>query len=189
MAQDALEALVRKGRLMARCFPNAQGAATGESYYVTNSAKDLGDAQTIDFELQTLWFSTLSEHRYHRLTIAEIRQLIRTPPHHHIRHVVGDVGDGPFIGRVYASKVGIKDTVGRLKQFMSEARTKHGLGSWVDTGDYGFCVLLDSHTKVEAMADAVMSNRQGAGAIADKARIHVAFAPTSENVSEAIGEL
>ncbi len=191
-AADVLDALVSCGRLVAREFPKAKGAAAGEKYYVlpaTKSSKEPGDSQTIDFDLQTLWFATLSEHRFHRLSVTETRRLFTSPPHHHVRHVVGDVGDGPFVARIYPSKVAGKETVVRLKQFMSEARTKHGLGSWIDFGDYGFCVLADNHKKVEAVGDAVMSNRQGAGALADQARIQVAFAPTAGNVSEAMSEL
>jgi hypothetical protein len=102
---------------------------------------------------------------------------------------VGDEGDGPFVARIYPSKVEVKETIPRLKQFISEARTKHGLASWIESGDYGFCVLADNHKKVEAVGEAVVSKRQGAGALADQARIQVAFAPTAGKVSQAMSEL
>ena len=191
-AAETLDTLVSRGRLLARQFPKVKGATVGETYYVLpagKSAKEPGDAQTMDFDLQTLWFAALSEQRFHRLSVAETRQLFVTPPHHHVRHVLGDVGDGPFVGRVYPSKVEVKETVARLKQFMSEARTKHALGPWIDDGDYGFCLLADNHRKVEALGEAVMSRRQGAGALADQARILVAYAPTAGIVSQAMSEL
>lgn len=188
-AVDALEELVRRGKLLAREFPKAKGAMRGASYYVLPAAKALDDAQGINFDLQTLWLSTLTEHRYYRLTKPEIARLFATPPHHHVRHVVGDVGDGPFVARVYPSAVPVKETVARVKQFMSEARGKHGLASWVDAGDYGFCILVDNQRKVEAVGEAMMARRQGGGALADEARIQVAFAPTAGVVSQAIDEL
>lgn len=191
-ATETLDELVSRGKLVVRSFPAAKGTADGETYYVlpaTKSVKEPGDSQTIDFDLQTLWFATLSEHRFHRLSVTEIRRLFASPPHHHVRHVLGDVGDGPFLSRIYPSKVAVKETILRLKQFMSEGRTKHGLGPWIDAGDYGFCILVDSYQKVQAVADAVMSKRQGGAAFADQARIQVAFAPTASNVSQAMGEL
>lgn len=191
-AVDALDDLVRRGKLISREFPKVKGAAGGERYFVlpaTKSSKEPGDSQTIDFDLQTLWFATLSEHRFHRLSLAETRRLFASPPHHHVRHVLGDMGDGPFVSRIYPSKVEVKETIPRLKQFITEARSKHGLGSWIDAGDYGFCVLADNHKKLQVIGDAVMSKRHGAGALADQARIQVAFAPTASKVSEAISEL
>lgn len=191
-AKELLSALVQKGKLVLRPFPKSKDTSQGESYYVlpeTKSVKEPSDSQTIDFDLQALWFSTLSEHRYHRLTLTEIRRLLPHPPHHHVRHVVGDCGDGPWMARLYPSKVDIKETLVRLKHFIREARTKHELGPWIESGEYGFCVLVDNYKKVEAVGEAVMSKRQRGGALAHQARIQVAFAPTAGNVSQAISEL
>lgn len=191
-AVEALEELVTQKKLVARSFPNANGAGGGETYYVLPAPRQKklpADSQAIDFDLQTLWLATLSEQRFHRLTVTDIRRLFPAPPHHHVRHVIGDCGDGPCVYRIYPSKVGVKESVSRLKQFISEARTKYGLGSWLDCGDYGFTILVDNHRKAQAISEAVISKRQGAGALADQVRIQVAFAPTASNVTQAIAEL
>jgi len=191
-AADALAALVRLGKLVAHKFPKARGGSTGETYYApppNKSTKKSSDAQGVNFDLQTLWLCALSETRCYRLSLSETRGLFPTPPHHHVRHVIGDLGDGPFVSRIYPSSVDVSGTVANLKKFINEARSKHRLGDWIDSGDYGFCVLADHPQKVERVAEAVMSKRQGAGALADLARIEVAFAPTAGNVSQAMSEL
>ncbi len=191
-AADALAVLVRLGKLVARKFPQARGSSIGETYYVlppNKSSKKSSDAQGVNFDLQTLWLCALSETRSYRLSLSETRELFPTPPHHHVRHVIADMGDGPFVSRIYPSSVDVSATVANLKKFINEARSKHRLGDWIDSGDYGFCVLADHPQKVEGVAAAVTSKRQGAGALADLARIEVALAPTASNVSQAVSEL
>jgi len=186
-ASDILAELVCQRRLAAHKLPGVKG--TEENYYVlppTKATKRTSDAQGVNFDLQTLWFCAMSEVRSYRLSLEETRRLFPRPPHHHVRHVITDQGDGRYILRIYPTSVDVKSTVANLKKFIAEARSKHQLGDWIDAGDYGFCVLVDHLQKVERIADAVIARRPGAGALAELARIEVAFAPTAANVSEAL---
>lgn len=186
-AADVLAELVRQGRLTAHKLPGAKGGE--ETYYVlppTQSSKRTSDAQGVNFDLQTLWFCAFTEPPSYRLSLQETRMLFPRPPHHHVRHVITEHGDGPYVLRIYPTSVDVKSTVANLKKFIAEARSKHQLGDWIDTGDYGFCVLADHRHKVERIAEAVIAKRPGAGALAELARIEVAFAPTAVNVAEAL---
>ena len=188
-AVAALAELVKQGRLVAHKLPGVKGAE--ENYYVlplTKATKRTSDAQGVNFDLQTLWFCALSEARSYRLSLEETRKVFPRPPHHHLRHVITDQGDGPYVLRIYPTSVDVKSTVANLKKFIAEARSKHQLGDWIDAGDYGFCVLADHPQKVERIAEAVIAKRQGAGALAELARIEVAFAPTAVNVAEALSQ-
>lgn len=189
VAADVLNETVRQGRLIARKLPGVKGAE--ENYYVlppTKASKRTSDAQGVNFDLQTLWFCALSDARSYRLSLEETRRLFLRPPHHHVRHVITDQGDGPYVLRIYPTSVDVKSTVANLKKFIAEARSKHQLGDWIDAGDYGFCVLADHRQKVERIAEAMSTRRPGAGALAELARIEVAFAPTAVNVAEALSQ-
>jgi hypothetical protein len=188
-AADILAQLVRQGRLAAHKLPGPKGEE--ETYYVlppTKSSKRTSDAQGVNFDLQTLWFCALSETPSYRLSLQETRRIFPRPPHHHVRHVVTEQGDGPYVLRIYPTSVDVKSTIANLKKFIAEARSKHQLGEWIDAGDYGFCVLADHPQKVERIAEAVIAKRPGAAALAELGRIEVAFAPTAVNVAEALGQ-
>ena len=177
--RNALDALVQHKRLVRGKFPQ------GEPFYVLPGVKRPPNTQTIDYDLAALWLCAMQPGlRFHRLETAEIRKLFPSPPHHHVRHVVGDAGDGPVVYRLYPTAVDVKTTLKRLKGFIAETRTRLGLASWLEAGDYGFIVCCETDAKSAQVAELVMS--RAGERLADEARIIVATAPTSASIAKGV---
>lgn len=176
--RTALDALVQQKQLVRGKFPQ------GEPFYVLPGVKRPPNTQTVDYDLAALWLCTMQPwQRFHRLETAEIRKLFPSPPHHHVRHLLGDAGDGPVVFRIYPTAVDVKTTLKRLKGFIAETRTRLGLAAWLDAGDYGFIVCCETETKSAHVAELVTFPRDGQR-LADDARIIVATTPTSASLSK-----
>lgn len=172
---DMLSALVRAKKISKHIF------SSGESYY-TLAGKRSGNTQAIEYDLGTLWLCCMESKRFHRLSTAELRGLFATPPHHHIRHCVSEEDGGPVVYRLYFSTADVKSTVLQSRRHLTEARNKHGLRLWVESGDYGFIVCSESEQKSQDIADALQRSTAGGGSLHDQARFLVATVPTSATV-------
>jgi len=175
-AKAVLDSLIASKQLRTDEFPS------GEKYYTRYGASRPSNTQTIDYDLATLWLCFMEPKlRFYRIETTELRSLMPFPPHHHIRHVIGEHNDGNVVYRVYPTAVDVRTTLKRLKHFVSELRNKHRLGDWLNNGDYGFVICCETEQKKLQLADSITSTRNGSR-LADDARMVVTTTPTSETL-------
>ena len=178
-AVKLLDSIAESGNLLeAHMFPGS-----GARFFTAKGATPA--AESIEYDLATLWFCFGTDQRRYRVENRELKEVLgEKTPHHHIRHVISDeVDGGPSIFRIYPTTTTVKNTVAHLKKkHIPDAQKK--FSDWVRRADYGFAVLVDSDQKKIDIDEELNRKPPGGTPLNTQALIVTASVPTSRNIGD-----
>lgn len=148
--------------------------------YPPTRAHTSTNARSIADTLAITWHCLLGSHRCHRLTYAEMTDLIDAPPPRGPNFILDPLM--PSVGRVYVandtSTYGIERQVGRA---IRSASRHEALAPALESGELGILVLVGEPSRLAEVRGVLASAYSGC-------RTSVAYAPPPERLADALRE-
>ena len=199
---NALAALARRGYLRDSDSSGNPLKLGSRRYYLMGAkGRDLlglppeRATETPDTALHTrlasLWFCCMEKERRYRLDKQELKATFgKHPPHHNTPHCVGlDEVGSPVVYRIYASSGEVRTIVRQARDYLDKARSNKTLRPWVESGDYGFAILVETDAKCERIRRELAKTPKRGAALNEEARFVVSLGPTPETLSLSLNKL
>ena len=179
-ARSLLDSLVDLGMLT---------RIAGRSAFAKNSYVLPGHVVKEDADLARLWYCLGTRTRRHLCKFSEIKPVFEaeegtTSPFHNFSLAIEDTYGGPVFQRLYlcmAEKRSAKEMIAQA--IGSKAK---GFRQFVDGGDYGVAVLVQSEQKKKEIEKLITSSHGGKAPLRELGRVSVSLMPQLQTLSQAL---
>jgi len=180
-----------RGRILAEGECPGEDGRERPKYYLPAGATPGENAINADISL--LWFCHADDVPRHRLNRNDLKDLMEELPYKNIAHCIEGVRGiegvkgAAVIYRMAPTTAEVKEIIRMARRHLKDARRK--FAPLIDSGDYGFAILVDKAAKAQEIAAALAAPHPNGGPpLTEQARFVVHVAPRAESFAQALRE-